>query len=310
MSNKILLGLTKKGAVLLTMLLIAAPVNASDISFRLNNSEIQFEESNSPLIIEGTTYMPVRLVSELLGKDVVWNAKTQDITIKTGYYSAQLRIGQSFAVVNSKFIELDKAPILKNGTSYIPLRAIGDILGLKIDFNQETREVLIEGNVYEEPEEVKANYSPTEILYQSIDLFGNTFKGHYQGDASLVLIARKEFFPDIYTKAGQLKDIYYKNGEITLIEDPINEELGIGSQIYFVTGKGLERTREPNTDKLPSGELVSTYKVVDERDSKFDKNYKNLSVPNGNIRYIVIEHKIEKLLIAIPISELLQSTYK
>ncbi len=52
-------------------------VSLQSLKFFINGTSTQ----QSAFIHEGTTYVPVRFVSEKLGKEVVWDGKTQSITI-------------------------------------------------------------------------------------------------------------------------------------------------------------------------------------------------------------------------------------
>lgn len=50
-----------------------------NITVYRNNKQVQF--SHEPFIVDGTTYVPLRDMSEILGKEVTWNGATYEIGI-------------------------------------------------------------------------------------------------------------------------------------------------------------------------------------------------------------------------------------
>ena len=55
------------------------------ITINIDNNIINPKDANgnivNPFIIDGTTYLPVRAVSESLGKNVAWNGETYSVYI-------------------------------------------------------------------------------------------------------------------------------------------------------------------------------------------------------------------------------------
>ncbi|GAE86958.1 copper amine oxidase N-terminal domain-containing protein [Acetivibrio straminisolvens] len=60
-------------------------VDYKDIKINVDGKRIEPKDGNGksvePFIYEGTTYLPVRAVSEALGKQVLWDGKTYTIDI-------------------------------------------------------------------------------------------------------------------------------------------------------------------------------------------------------------------------------------
>lgn len=57
----------------------------SDVSIELNGSILELKDVNGemvkPLIVNGTTYLPVRAIGQNLGLDVDWNGKTKTVVL-------------------------------------------------------------------------------------------------------------------------------------------------------------------------------------------------------------------------------------
>ncbi len=59
----------------------------SDVKVQLNSQALSLQDANGneikPLIVDGTTYLPVRAISENLGLEVAWNGETRTIDLNS-----------------------------------------------------------------------------------------------------------------------------------------------------------------------------------------------------------------------------------
>ncbi|MDO9100319.1 MAG: stalk domain-containing protein [Caldisericota bacterium] len=86
----------------------------------------------APFIKDGRTLLPVRVLVEVLGGTVQWNPSTKTATVLLGSRTVALTIGSKTALVNGAPITLDVAPEIKNGRTFLPLRALAENLGLDL----------------------------------------------------------------------------------------------------------------------------------------------------------------------------------
>ncbi|MBU5669439.1 NEAT domain-containing protein [Peptoniphilus sp. MSJ-1] len=111
----------------------------SDIKIIVNNKEIKPE---TPAYIEnGRTMVPLRFISEALGEKVDWKNETKTVVI--GDNKASLVIGSKEIQANGKNITIDSPAVIKDSRTFVPLRAIAEILGAKVDWDGNTRSVVI-----------------------------------------------------------------------------------------------------------------------------------------------------------------------
>lgn len=120
-----------------------------------------------PISYQDTTYLPVRAIGELMGKNVNWDAATQTVSIGgtrvTGTTSGTLdqnaradditlTVRPEYTVVidgvtrtfyDAKGREVD--PIEYQGSIYLPVRAIGELMGKTVGWNESTQTVTLTG---------------------------------------------------------------------------------------------------------------------------------------------------------------------
>ena len=118
-----------------------------------------------PLVYNGVTYLPLRAIGELMNKNVNWDQSTFTITLsgtrsaqkivgtpdnstKQKNITAQIRPDFTIVVDGSKCSFTDGngkavSPLLYDGVTYLPLRAIGQLLGSTVNWNANTNTVTL-----------------------------------------------------------------------------------------------------------------------------------------------------------------------
>jgi branched-chain amino acid transport system substrate-binding protein len=96
-----------------------------------------------PEIVNGRTFVPIRLIAETFGADVNWDGTTRTVTIKSDSATIILKISSTDAIVNGKTNKLDAAPFIKNGRTMVPIRLISESLGLSVYWEPQKKLVYI-----------------------------------------------------------------------------------------------------------------------------------------------------------------------
>lgn len=90
---------------------------------------------NPGIIIEnGRTLVPVRIVSEILGANVEWNAVDKTVKITDSNTDVLLTIDSKEANVNGDVKTLDVPARIFNSLTYVPLRFISETLNAEVQY--------------------------------------------------------------------------------------------------------------------------------------------------------------------------------
>jgi hypothetical protein len=93
---------------------------------------------------DGRTMLPIRAISEALGAQVQWDNATQTATLTQGEKIVKVPIGQKIIDVNGTQVPMDTAAVVKDGRTLLPVRAVGEALGAKIGWDQQTGTVSVD----------------------------------------------------------------------------------------------------------------------------------------------------------------------
>ncbi|MBU3803172.1 MAG: hypothetical protein H9872_00215 [Candidatus Cellulosilyticum pullistercoris] len=100
----------------------------------------------APLSINVRTYLPLRfMVDEVLEATLNWNLDKQEGVLSKEEMSVQLKVGSRTILVNGSKTSLDGAPIVRNGTTYVPLKIVSDYLGCTVNYDASSKKIIIVG---------------------------------------------------------------------------------------------------------------------------------------------------------------------
>ena len=98
---------------------------------------VSFPMDAAPVIKNGRTLLPIRVLIETLGGKVTWNATTRTATATLGSRSVVLEVGKNMALVDGKPVLIDPAnpkvvPEIVGSRTFLPLRFVAESLGLDL----------------------------------------------------------------------------------------------------------------------------------------------------------------------------------
>jgi len=103
----------------------------------------QIKPDTNPVIVDGRTMVPIRAIAEKLGYSVKWFEETETVSMQKGSSLIQLSIDSNSLYKNSTNIIIDVAPMIYDSRTYLPVRAVAEAMGCKVDWNNSERAVYI-----------------------------------------------------------------------------------------------------------------------------------------------------------------------
>ncbi len=97
----------------------------------------------APYIEDGRTLVPVRYLADALGAKTAWDETTQKVTVTEGSTTIMLTIGSTALAVSGTARQMDVAPVIRDGRTYLPARYVAEALGAKVDWDQDSQTVTI-----------------------------------------------------------------------------------------------------------------------------------------------------------------------
>ncbi len=140
---------------------------------KFNGELMDFENEQLPMIKNGVTLIPLRVIFEALGAKVEWNQGTYTVTATKDNTTIILSVGDTNAIVNGAVVKLELPSEIFNNKTMIPLRFVSEALGAKVDWINYTRTVLI---YYELLPKTFAYVTVGEFEHNIVDALGQNYK--------------------------------------------------------------------------------------------------------------------------------------
>lgn len=121
----------------------AAPVKeAAPITVKVDGKALKLDQP--PVIQDGRTLVPLRAIFEALGAQVQWDAEAQSVIAEKRLDIISLVIGDNKLNINGDEKTLDVPAQIIEGRTMVPVRAISEAFGAKVDWNAATGTVTVD----------------------------------------------------------------------------------------------------------------------------------------------------------------------
>lgn len=135
------------GAMLAALIIVCLgiPVFAAGdtINIVINGKAVTFTDSSGyPYIDEnGRTMVPLRATMEAAGAAVGWDQEKQTAIVITEHDRTEVPIGKDYLYNNNTKIQNDTIAVVKNGRTYLPIRAVLEAADFTVEWDGVTRTV-------------------------------------------------------------------------------------------------------------------------------------------------------------------------
>ena len=195
-----------------------------------------------PFIYDGTTYLPIRAISEIFGATVSWDDATKSVYIETkeneitstendyvpktmyketvtAYRNVNLYINNELHVPeNVKGNEVDV--FLIDGTTYVPARYISNIYGVDIAWENSTKSVYIGEHIEKTPSEDKKFYNLSdewnERIARGINLIPTLMP--YSYDVGVSEGTMLSVYNYVKFKSFEIEDLFWETNDPVMSE--------------------------------------------------------------------------------------------
>lgn len=127
--------------ILLTLMTITT--FASSITVSIDGEAVYFDQSLGYPFIDsnGRTLVPFRAPLEKFGAKVSWDPTNQMAIAEKNNIVVKVPIGENYIYRNDVIISTDTVALIKNGRTYLPIRAVMEAFGCEVSWNEETQDV-------------------------------------------------------------------------------------------------------------------------------------------------------------------------
>lgn len=125
---------------------VLSPAHASpSVGVTIDGTAITFtKDSGSPFIDSNSrTLVPLRIVMEQYGCAVGWDKNTYTASVAMGGTTVLVPIGKKQIQINDTTISIDAAAQIKDGRTYLPIRAVLEAFGAAVGWDNSSRTVTV-----------------------------------------------------------------------------------------------------------------------------------------------------------------------
>lgn len=177
----------RKRIVLIGILIVIITLltSATTLNVVLNGESIVFNAASGfPFIdSQNRTQVPFRIVLESFGASVEWDEETQTAIARKGDTVVYVPIGKNYILRNDQQISNDTVAVIKDGRTYLPIRAVMEAFDMDVGWNSGTSSIVITDEVKDQPsvliystswcgycKKAKAFFEANDIAYTELDI--------------------------------------------------------------------------------------------------------------------------------------------
>ncbi len=220
-----------------------------DSTLLINGKEVTVE---TPYIAgEGTTLVPLRVITEAFGAEVLWEGETKTITLNYPDVTIILQIDNRIAKVNDHTEELPVAPTLSaSGVTMVPLRFISETFGAEVGYNEGAITVTKSAD----------DFGTTVSVLTQKEKIGDSYYGWTMNTPKNLTLSYKSFDGRELVFSGDTTEV-----ELDIYDNP--EDFSIESDFIDIKSSASSMGALVRADLLKD-ENGNTYYIIQVKDSE------------------------------------------
>ena len=132
---------------------MTSTIAMSDIGVTIDGKSVVFPSGYGKPYIDSNnrTLVPLRGVTESFGAAVSWDNATSTAIVEKNGITVQVPVGQTYILVNGVSVTNDTSAVIKDGRTYLPIRAVLEAFGAGVSWDNVNRTVVVrtDGSVTE-----------------------------------------------------------------------------------------------------------------------------------------------------------------
>ena len=203
----------KSAACLLAVLSLTTSLDTTVNSAYLGTVSVyvggmRIDRDGISYIEDGTAYVPLRELCETLGAQVKWNREEGSVTVSAPGISMTICQKYDYFETNGRYFYAEGGFPIKNGKLMVPVRAVAEALGVKIQWDQASSAVKV-GGLTEPIVSGDEYYSDEDVYWLSRLIFaeagGESLEGKIAVGNVVMNRVKDPAFPDT------VKDVIFDN---------------------------------------------------------------------------------------------------
>jgi len=184
--------------------------STTTVTYQIGNNQVTdykgvHELNTAPYLFEGNTMIPIRSLAEGLQMPISWDENKKEVTLQLNNRSYSITLNDDRLWTDGKsFIEMPIKATYINGNTFVPIRAVAEVLDSKLDWQSDSNTVIVSHPVSDEKVDLHLRYS-----------FDNSDEGWIgdfadlpsEGDTSIYELERKR---ELIPLAGNSTNYGYK----------------------------------------------------------------------------------------------------
>ncbi len=216
----------------------------------------------APFIENDRTMVPVRMIAENMGYDVLWNPVNRMVTILSTRQRIILTIDSNLAQVGKKQVEMDTTAMIRGDRTYVPVRFVSENFGFLVDWDGDTQSVLITAPKATPSPTPKPTATPKPSPKPTTDVSGDYGTADEDDDIIINKIFTERTTNQLYLKI-QATGGRIENPKTMELENPLRyvidvpdaildmntREINVGSE-YISKVRFSQFTTDPNSVRI------------------------------------------------------------
>ncbi len=273
---------------------VVLAADEGEITVWLDGEMLDFDVP--PVIEEGRTLVPMRVIFEALGAKVDWQQDTYTAVAVKGDTKIEITVDNTVMYKNESEIVLDVPARLIDDRTLVPVRAVSESFNAKVDWQADSKKVIITALNEEKNTDNIGNTEPGEtenILLSSEDMqklkdeYDNSLRyGFEQSGLFDAVMADAKAAEKILSQSDEMKNLVFDTWNMNVIEYIIRIQAESNSEYILSVDMGY--------DDLLSMYMNIVKEAGLEAHDYFDVSYETLS--DGSVMLLVTFNNTDTLL--------------